>query len=129
MTPELTALTLAGLLQMGQYGAYIVAGQKQAGRRAALGNRDEDVVLTGRAGRIQRALNNHFEGLIMFTLAVVVIALSAQSTWFTATCAWVYLIARIAYVYCYVGGLTPWRSYVWFTGLLATLLMLLAALI
>jgi hypothetical protein len=31
-------------------------------------------------GRLQRALNNHFEGLILFTIAVVVITLSDQST-------------------------------------------------
>lgn len=129
MSPELTALALAGLLQAAQYTAYIVAGQKQLGRRVAMGKRDHNPELTGKTGRIQRALNNHFEGLIMFTLAVVVVTLGDQSTTVTATCAYIYLIARVLYVYCYVNGLTPWRSYVWVIGLIATLTMIVAALI
>lgn len=129
MTPELTALALAGLLQAAQYAAYTVAGQKQLGRRVAMGKRDNTPELTGKTGRIQRALNNHFEGLIMFTLAVVVVTLGDQSTVVTATCAYIYLGARVLYVYCYVYGLTPWRSYVWVTGLIATVTMIVAALI
>ncbi len=58
-------------------------------------------------GRLLRALNNHFEGLILFTLAVVVVTLSGQSTPFTAACAWTYLAARILYVPAYAIGLVP----------------------
>ncbi len=73
-------------------------------------------------------MNNHFEGLILFTIACLVITLSGQSTPFTAACAWTYLAARILYVPAYALGLSPWRSLIWLVGLLATLLMLLAAL-
>ena len=63
MTPELTVLTLAALLQVCQIALYSVTGQAQVGTKAALKPRDTQVELTGTAGRAQRAMNNHFEGL------------------------------------------------------------------
>ncbi len=129
MTPELTALTLAALLQVLQFCAYSVAANLQVGPKTAMGPRDTPVQLTGIAGRLQRALNNHFEGLILFTIAVTVTTLSDQSTPFTAACAHAYLIARVAYVPAYAFGLTPWRSIIWVVGFGATVLMLLAALV
>ena len=127
MTPEVTVLALAGLLQIVQFVIYSVAAQRQVGPATAMGTRDTPVTLTGTAGRAQRALNNHFEGLILFTVAVVVTA-HAGSTGFTAACAWAYLLARILYIPAYLFGWVPWRSYIWACGLLATTLMLLAAL-
>jgi uncharacterized MAPEG superfamily protein len=70
---------------------YSVLGNAQAGMKAALSARDRNIELTGTAGRVQRAMNNHFEGLILFGIAATVIAVSGQSTSFTAACAWVYL--------------------------------------
>lgn len=129
MTPELTALTLAALLQMGQFVLYSVAAQRQVGPKYALGPRDEPRVLTGVAGRLQRAMTNHFEGLTLFTIAVVVVTLSGQSSALTAICGWVYLGARVLYVPAYAFGLTPWRSYIWIVGFAATLIMLVGALL
>lgn len=128
MTPELTILALAGLLQAVQFAAYSVAGNLAVGPKNAMGPRDTPVQLPPGAGRLQRALNNHFEALILFTLAVVVVHLSQQSTAFTATCAYVYLIARIAYVPAYYFGLAPWRSLIWMIGFFATILMILSTL-
>jgi uncharacterized MAPEG superfamily protein len=129
MTPELTALTLAALLQCGQMLLYSVAGNAQAGTRAALSPRDRKVELTGTPGRVQRAMNNHFEGLILFGIAATVISVSGQGTGLTAACAWIYLAARVVYVPAYVFGLVPWRSLVWALGWIATLIMLIAALL
>ena len=129
MSPELTVLALAGLLQAAQFTAYSVAANLQVGPRYALGPRDTPRVLTGMAGRLQRALGNHFEGLILFTLAVVVVTLSGKATTFTAACAWAYLAARILYVPAYAFGLSPWRSLVWALGFLASIAMILAALL
>ena len=76
MPPEVAALAVAGLIQTAQFATYSVMAQRQVGRRAAMSPRDGGKVeLTGTAGRLQRAFNNHFEGLIMFTLAVVVVTL------------------------------------------------------
>jgi uncharacterized MAPEG superfamily protein len=129
MTPELTVLVLAALLQVLQFAGYSVAANLQVGPRTALGPRDAPIHLTGAAGRLQRAMTNHFEGLILFTIATLAITQSDQSTAFTTGCAWLYLIARIAYVPAYVFGLTPWRSVVWCAGFAATVAILLAALV
>ena len=85
--------------------------------------------LSPTSARLKRALDNHFEGLILFTLAVVVVTLSGKATTFTAICAWAYLAARVAYVPAYAFDLTPWRSIIWVVGFLATILMLIAALL
>ena len=129
MTPELTALTLAALLQVGQLCLYSVMGRAQVGSKKALSPRDEPVGLAGTAARAFRAMNNHFEGLILFSIACVVITVSDQSTSFTAGCAFTYLAARIVYIPAYIFGWVPWRSAVWAVGFLATTLMLLAALV
>ncbi|WP_417678250.1 MAPEG family protein [Pseudodonghicola sp.] len=129
MTPELTALTLAALLQVVQIGLFAVSAQKQVGGAYAASPRDEPKQLTGVAGRLQRALDNHFEGLVLFTIACVVITLSGQSSRFTAACAWLYLAARVLYIPAYARGWTPGRSIIWTVGFLATIFMLLAALI
>ncbi len=129
MSPELTVLGLAALLQVGQIAAYSVAANLQVDLRTALGPRDAPVSLTGTAGRLQRAMNNHFEGLLLFAIACLLVTLAGKSTDFTAACAWAYLLARIAYVPAYALGLVPWRSVIWMTGFAATTALLIAGLI
>jgi uncharacterized MAPEG superfamily protein len=136
MTPELTALALAGLLQGVQFVLMAVPANLELGPAKTLSPRDPGRLgkplveqLSPVAGRLLRALNNHFEGLILFTLAVVVVTLSGRSTGFTAACAWVYLAARILYVPAYAFGWVPWRSAIWLTGFLATMGMIIASLI
>lgn len=128
MTTELTVLALSGLLLVAQFCLYSALSIRQVGPKKAAGPRDNAITLTGMAGRAQRAMNNQFEGLILFTLAVVVVTLGEATSGFTATCAWVFLAARIAYWPAYLLGLAPWRSLVWFIGLLASTFMILAAL-
>ncbi|MDC0135785.1 MAPEG family protein [Sulfitobacter sp.] len=129
MTPELTVLTLAALLQVFQFCAYSATSVAQVGPKKAAGPRDNPIVLTGTASRLQRAMNNHFEALILFTIAVLVTQASEQNTAYSAACAWFYLGARVLYVPAYVFGLTPWRSVIWLVGLLATVAMLTAAIL
>ena len=134
MTLELTALTLAALLQITQYVLMAVPANLELGPGKTLSSRDRpggdlQNQVSVPTGRLIRALNNHFEGLILFSIACLVITLSDQSTPFTATCAWVYLGARVFYIPAYAFGLTPWRTIIWFAGFGATTFMLLAALI
>ena len=129
MTTELTVLALAGLLQGLQFALYSVLANRQVGPQVAMGPRDQPVQLTGMGGRAQRAMNNHFEGLILFTIAVVVVTLGNQTSPVTVACGWTYLAARILYVPAYALGLSPWRSAVWGVGFFATVIMLVAALI
>jgi uncharacterized MAPEG superfamily protein len=129
MTTELTVLALAALLQGGQFVLFSVLANLQIGPKAAMGPRDDKPELTGRAGRAGRALTNHFEGLIMFTIAVLVVTAGGQSSGLTATCAWIYLGARILYVPAYLLGWSPGRSIIWGIGFFATMLMILASLL
>ncbi|WP_405405111.1 MAPEG family protein [Paracoccus sp. Ld10] len=130
MPSEVAALAVAGLIQTAQFATYSVMAQRQVGRRAAMSPRDNGKVeLSGMAGRLQRAFNNHFEGLIMFTLAVVVVTLGDASGTVTAICAWTYVAARILYVPAYVLGWVPGRSIIWIIGFAATVVMILSALI
>jgi uncharacterized MAPEG superfamily protein len=131
MTPELTALTLAGLLQMVQFILFAVPANLELGTRYTAGPRDRppERPISTLTARLQRALNNHFEGLILFSLATLVITLSNQSTQVTQTAAWTYLAARLLYIPAYAYGWNPWRSAIWAVGWFATLTMMLAALI
>ena len=131
MTPELTALTLAVLLQMLQFLLFAVPANIELGLGYTSSPRDRPPsrqmsILTG---RLQRAMTNHFEALILFTAAVLVVTLGNQSTPTTQYAAWTYLGARVLYVPAYAMGLRPWRSAIWGIGFTATLTMLVAALI
>lgn len=131
MTPELTALALAGLLQLVQYALFAVPANLELGTGYTTSSRDMSPprALSIRTARLQRALTNHFEALALFTLAVAVTTLSNQSSALTAACGWTYLIARILYVPAYAFGLTPWRSAIWGIGFVATIVMIAANLI
>jgi uncharacterized MAPEG superfamily protein len=131
VSPELTVLALAGLLQCVQVVLMAIPANRDLGPRYTMGPRDADRAgdLSPLAGRLRRAMANHFEGLILFTLAVVVLELSDRNSNFTESCAWAYLVARIAYVPAYVMGLSPWRSVIWGFGFAATFAMIVAALL
>jgi uncharacterized MAPEG superfamily protein len=136
MTPELTILALAGLLQVQQFALMSIPANMELGMGKTASPRDPHLLgkpvmelLSVRTGRLFRAMNNHFEALILFTLAVVVVELSGQNTPFTAACAYTYLVARVAYIPAYYFGLSPWRSLIWFVGFLATVFMILSTLV
>lgn len=130
MTSELTALTLAALLQVVQFALYAVPANLELGPGYTMSARDREPSrqLSDKTARLGRALDNHFEGLILFTIACLVITLTGQSSAFTAACAYTYLAARVLYIPAYYLGLRPWRSLIWAAGFLATTLMLLAGL-
>ena len=131
MTPELTALAVAALLQALQFFSFAALANRDLtpGYTTSPRDRPPSRQMTILTARLQRALNNHFEGLILFTLAVVVVTLGNQSTTVTQYAAYTYLGARVLYVPAYAFGLTPWRSAIWAVGFGATLTMIIAALI
>ena len=136
MTTELTVLTLAGLLQVIQFALMAIPANIELGVAKTMSPRDParlskpiEEQMSVRTGRLKRAMSNHFEGLILFTITCTVITISGQSTTFTVTLAIIYLIARIAYIPAYAFGWTPWRSLIWFAGFVPTTLMLIAALV
>jgi uncharacterized MAPEG superfamily protein len=133
---ELNVLTLAGLLQGVQFALMAIPANIELGVGKTMSPRDKDRMpepmtsqVSTKTARLIRAMNNHFEGLILFTLAVVVVVLGDKATAFSAICAWSYLAARVLYIPAYYFGLTPWRSLIWFVGFLATMGMLLSTFI
>ncbi len=131
MTPELTVLALAALLQAVQFVLMAVPANRELtpGYLMSARDRPPSRALSDRTQRLQRAFANHFEGLILFTIAVVLVTLSNQSTSFTALCAWTYLGARVLYVPAYLFGWRPGRSVIWAVGFTATVAMVISTLI
>ena len=131
MTPELTVLTLSGLLQVALFVLFSARANRELGPKYTTSPRDlpPKRAMSVTTARLQRALNNTFEALILFTLAVVVVTLGGQSSPVTVACAWIFLGARILYLPAYWFGWAPWRSAIWCVGYVACAAMMLAALI
>ena len=131
MSAELTVLALALILQGLQFVFYAIRANRELGPGYTMSARDREPSrsLSDRTSRLGRAMDNHFEGLILFTGAVVLVTVSGQGNVFTALCAWIYLIARIAYVPAYALGWRPWRSVIWMVGFAATFAMILSTLL
>lgn len=136
MTPELAVLAYAALLQGVQFALMALKTNLEVGPRKTLSPRDPSRLgapltdqVSDKTGRLIRAMNNHFEALILFTIAVVLVTLSDTGSGVTALCAYVYLGARILYVPAYYFGWVPWRSIIWFAGFLATFAMIVVSLL
>jgi uncharacterized MAPEG superfamily protein len=128
MTPELTVLALAAILQGMQITLATFAMNSDAGVEYNAGPRDTEPAFSPLTGRLRRAVANHFEALTLFTVAVVVVTLSGTAGPTTAACAWIYLAARILYIPAYAFGWSPWRSAIFTVGAAATGVMILVAL-
>ncbi|WP_417516502.1 MAPEG family protein [Minwuia sp.] len=128
MPYELVALAIAGLLWVVHFALVAVAAHRQFGKKYLYGPRDEQKQPTGTTGRLFRALNNYNEGLLVFAVAVGVTVMAGKTGDISAWCAGIFLGARVLYIPAYALGWSPWRSYIWTVGLLACVVMLLAAL-
>ena len=136
MTPELTVLILAVLFHLASLSLAIICADRQIGLPKAMSPRDPERLgkpiieqVGTRTSRMMRALQNHLESLPLFAIACITIAITDQSSTFTQTCAWAYLVARMIYVPAYVFGWVPWRSIVWMVATGAIVAMLIAALL
>jgi uncharacterized MAPEG superfamily protein len=131
MSFELIALTLAALLQYVQFALYALPANLEMGSGYTTSARDREPShpMSDRTARLGRAFDNHFQGLILFSIAVGVTEMSGQNNNLTTICAAIYLIARVSYVPAYALGWRPWRSIIWVAGFVATLFMLIAALV
>nr|WP_010393098.1 MAPEG family protein [Paracoccus sp. TRP] len=128
MVAETTALALAALLQAVQIGLAAASMNRDVGVSWNASPRDTQPEFSALTGRLRRAVNNHFEGLILFTIAVVVVVLSDASSPLTVLCSWTYLLARLLYIPAYAFGWSPWRSVIWAAGFIATLVMIVITL-
>jgi uncharacterized MAPEG superfamily protein len=135
MSLELQVLGGAAVLFVVQLCLLAIAANLQVDTRLLMGPRDEGVRLTGVAGRLQRAYQNHLESLVLYAVAVLLLELgggaggAGGAGGVSGVAALVYLAARVLYVPTYAFGLTPWRSLIWAVGFLAALAVLAEALI
>lgn len=128
MSAETTALAMAALLQAAQIGLAGISMNRDVGAKWNASPRDSQPQFSAMTGRLRRAVDNHFEGLVLFTIAVVLVALSDTGNLLTGLCAWIYVLARVVYVPAYAFGWSPWRSLIWAIGFLATMVMILVSL-
>ncbi|CAM3323802.1 MULTISPECIES: MAPEG family protein [Paracoccus] len=128
MAAETTALALAALLQAAQIGVAAASMNRDVGARWNASPRDTQPEFSVLTGRLRRAVDNHFQGLILFTIAVLLVMLSDAGNALTTLCAWLYLLARMFYVPAYAFGWSPWRSLIWAVGFIATMVMIVTSL-
>lgn len=131
MALELQVLGWAAVLAVVQLAVFAIRANLEIDRSWLVGARDEPMpqTMSPLCGRMQRAFDNHMEGLLLFAIAAGVVVVGGASSATTETAAIIYLIARVAYAPVYWAGV-PWlRSAIWGVGMAATLSMLLAALL
>jgi uncharacterized MAPEG superfamily protein len=115
----LLVLTLL-LVQVFLPGRYLT---EQIGSQGQMGPRDDLPEPTRDLARARRALANLQETLPIFlTLAILCIVYNEQG-WLPLAGALVYFVARLAHVFCYMRGLSPWRSIAFLVGLVGNLMM------
>jgi uncharacterized MAPEG superfamily protein len=104
------------------------AAQPQRGLKWNVGPRDTPVVLTGMAGRLERAFANFRETFPLFAAAVLVAYLGGRLGTLTTYGAVLYVGARAVYVLLYAFGVPVVRSLVWLASMVG-LGLILAALV
>ena len=108
------------LILVGLPGRYLT---EQVGTKAQMGPRDNLPEPTRELARSRRALANLQETLPIFlTLAVLSIVLGEQG-WLSLAGGALYFVARSAHAYCYMRGLSPWRSLCFLASLFGNLLL------
>lgn len=129
MTPELAALAASAFVHIAAVGWAQRGLEADIGRDGNTGTRENlDAQLSEPTKRLRRALNNHIENTGLFIIAVVLVELTHSHSLLTAICAWIFVGARALYLPAYRFGWVPWRSAIFITGLLATIIMIIASL-
>lgn len=125
---ELQLLAIAVLIGLVHLLWASAAAQPQRGLKWNVGPRDEPVVLTGMAGRLERASANFRETFPLFAAAVIVTYLSGRIGYLTAHGALIYVAARALYMPLYAFGVPVVRSIVWLISFVG-IGMVLAAMV
>lgn len=131
MTPELTALALAGLLHIAQFAVASYMANVDVGPGYTTSPRDRPPSLEMRrtTARLLRAYDNSCAMIGLYAGAVAVVAISGQSNAWTAFLAFAYVALRAVYAPAYALGWQPWRSFIWLGALGCCALLYLAALV
>ncbi|MEO1015492.1 MAG: MAPEG family protein [Pseudomonadota bacterium] len=128
MTFELYALLAAGGLL---FALLLIQGALTPlahGFKYGLGPRDEAKPRSAFAGRVDRTVVNHMEGLALFVPLIVVAALAGVSSQLTVWGAAAFVGARAAFALFYIAGVPVFRSIAWGVSVVG-LIMIFAALL
>jgi uncharacterized MAPEG superfamily protein len=125
MKPELMLLVWSVLLTFVQMLVAVGTASLQVGLPALVGNREGLPVLTGWAGRAQRAHRNMLESLVLFAVVVLVAAVTDKTNSITLLGAQLYFWARLGYAVVYFVGI-PWvRTLVWLVSVIGIAMIIL----
>ncbi len=128
VTTELVILafaTVLGLIHLVIAAAY---KRRQDGNQWAMGSRDEQKNYSGVAERLDRAEKNFLETFPYFAVGILLVHAQAHEGFLSSLGAWLYLIARIAYIPLYASGVSVVRSIVWGVSMIGIVLVLIAIL-
>lgn len=129
MTPETLVFFLTILLGLVHIGVLGTFTRPIYGMQALMGTRDglpdSDNVGLNRA---LRAYNNFRETVPWALGLLILVQVTGDAGTATAIGGWLYLLARIAYIPCYLYGFNPWRTVMWVLSMLGIVTLLLALL-
>jgi len=117
MKPELMWLVWAVALAVVQMLVAVTGAFLQVGLPPLVGNRANFPVLTGWAGRADRAYRNALQNLVLLAALVLVAVVAGKTNSATLLGAQLFFWARLAYALVYLAGI-PWlRTLVWLTSI------------
>lgn len=123
MTAEMTVLAYIGIFALI---LTLIQGTRNVlilGLPAAAGNQHDIDPWTGWNDRLNRAIRNLIEAIIIFAPVAVAVQLSGLNNDSSATGAYIFLIARIAHAIVYVAGIPYVRTTAWFAGVVGILML------
>jgi uncharacterized MAPEG superfamily protein len=122
---ELTILAFSVLLLFVHIGLQGMLATRERGSAWNAGPRDGEMPPLGPlAGRAERALSNFNETYPAFIAAVLTVVVAGRTGGWSELGVWLWLIARIAYIPLYLGGVPYIRSLLWLVSVAGIVLVL-----
>lgn len=123
MSIDLKLLLWSVALTVVQMVVAVMAAQGQVGLPKLVGNRDDLPVMTGFAGRAQRAHRNMLESLVLFAVLVLLAQVTGKANASTAFGAQLFFWGRLAYALIYWIGI-PWaRTAAWTVSIIGLVMI------
>jgi len=123
MKPELSLLVWSAALAFVQVLVVVQGALMQVGLMTLVGNRENMPVLTGWAGRAERAHRNMVHNLLLFSALVLAAAAAGKTNEMTLLGAQLFFWARLAYAVLYIAGI-PWlRTGAWAVSVIGMVLI------
>ena len=128
MKPELMYLAWAVALTVAQMLVAASGSASVVGVMPLFGNREGMPVLTGWAGRAQRAHYNMLENLVLFAALVLIAVIAQKTNDKTLLGAQLFFWARLAYAAIYLAGIIYLRTLAWLISIIGLVIIFLQIL-